>query len=659
MAAPHPPPTTTHSPSSAHSLWAGLGEAWQRLARNRLALFGLALVIILGLLALLAPILPLQDPNATNPANRLLRPFADPAHWLGTDQLGRDLLSRLIWGLRVSLAVGIAATLAAALIGSLIGLLAAYFGRWTDMALMRSIDVVMAFPYLLLALAIVAVLGPGLMNALLAIAVVNIPFFARAVRGSTLSLIERDFIEAARKSGYSHARILFSELLPNVLPVIIITMSTTLGWMILETAGLSFLGLGAQPPQADLGSMLGDGRRLLLTAPHVAFLPGLTILLLVIGINLLGDGLRDLLDPRLRSGALSRPLAATAAEPLATRLQAGGEDIVAHATPNPQLAVRQLRTHFLAGRRRLKAVDDVSFDLAPGAALGIVGESGCGKSVTALSLLGLVATPPGRIVGGQILYHHCAEDAPLDLVGAPLPQLQEIRGNRIAYIFQDPQTTLNPLMRIGDQVAEAVYQHQGGSWSKARKRALALLEEVRIPDAQRRMQAWPHELSGGQRQRVVIAMALANEPDIVIADEPTTALDVTTQAQVLELLDALRRRHQAALIFISHDFAVVAQLCEQVQVMYAGRIVEAGPAREVFANPQHPYTARLLACVPVLGEPERSIDAIPGLPPAVDDLPSGCAFAPRCQKVTEACQAGPIPLTETAPGHLVRCIHSG
>lgn len=658
MAAPRPP-TTTHTPSAAHSLWTGLGEAWQRLARNRLALFGLALVIILGLLALLAPILPLHDPNATNPANRLLRPFADPAHWLGTDQLGRDLLARLIWGLRVSLAVGIAATLAAALIGSLIGLLAAYFGRWTDMALMRSIDVVMAFPYLLLALAIVAVLGPGLMNALLAIAVVNIPFFARAVRGSTLSLIERDFIEAARKSGYSHARILFSELLPNVLPVIIITMSTTLGWMILETAGLSFLGLGAQPPQADLGSMLGDGRRLLLTAPHVAFLPGLTILLLVIGINLLGDGLRDLLDPRLRSGALSRPLAATAAEPLATRLQAGGESIVAHATPDPQLAVRQLRTHFLAGRRTLKAVDDVSFDLAPGAALGIVGESGCGKSVTALSLLGLVATPPGRIVGGQILYHHSADDAPLDLVGAPLPQLQEIRGNRIAYIFQDPQTTLNPLMRIGDQVAEAVYQHQGGSWSAARKRALALLEEVRIPDAQRRMQAWPHELSGGQRQRVVIAMALANEPDIVIADEPTTALDVTTQAQVLELLDALRRRHQAALIFISHDFAVVAQLCEQVQVMYAGRIVEAGPAREVFANPQHPYTARLLACVPVLGEPERSIDAIPGLPPAVDDLPPGCAFAPRCHKVTEACQAGPIPLTELAPGHLVRCIHPG
>ena len=624
------------------------------------------LVFALSLLALLAPVLPLADPNLTDPANRLLRPFADPAHLLGTDTLGRDLLSRLIWGLRVSLAVGIVATLAAAILGSLIGILAAYFGRWTDMTLMRSIDVVMAFPYLLLALAIVAVLGPGLLNALLAIAIVNVPFFARAVRGSTLNLIERDFIAAARISGYSHARIMMSELLPNVLPVIIITMSTTLGWMILETAGLSFLGLGAQPPQADLGSMLGEGRRLLLTAPHVAFLPGLTILVLVIGINLLGDGLRDLLDPRLRAGSLNRPLPATAAASAAERQAAGGEGVVVHAHPTPQLAVRQLRTHFLAGKQRARAVDDVSFDLAPGASLGIVGESGCGKSVTALSLLGLVATPPGKIVGGRVEFRS-ANNPVQDLVGMELARLQGIRGNRIAYIFQDPQTTLNPLMRIGVQVAEAVYRHQNCSWSQAHQRALELLEEVNIPNARERLSAWPHQLSGGQRQRVVIAMALANDPDILIADEPTTALDVTTQAQVLELLNGLRQRHNAALIFISHDFAVIAQLCAQIQVMYAGKIVEAGPAATVLSAPAHPYTARLLACVPVPGQPERSITAIPGLPPAVDALPPGCAFAPRCDRTTTECKQDEIPLMATgtkdtateqpASTHWVRCIH--
>ena len=220
--------------------------AWGRLRRNSLAVVGLAIVVAVVATALAAPILPLADPNITAPADRLLPPFSEGA-WLGTDQLGRDMLSRLVWGARVSIAVGVAATLVAALIGSTIGLLAAYFGRITDNVLMRGVDMLMAFPYLLLALAIVAALGPGLMNALLAIAVVNIPFFARSVRGATLGLVNREFIEAARLSGFSDRRIILSELLPNVLPVIVITMSTTVGWMILETAGLSFLGLGAQP----------------------------------------------------------------------------------------------------------------------------------------------------------------------------------------------------------------------------------------------------------------------------------------------------------------------------------------------------------------------------------------------------------------------------
>ncbi|MEZ5865590.1 MAG: ABC transporter permease, partial [Geminicoccaceae bacterium] len=311
-------------------------SAWARLSRNGLAVVGLAIVVAIVGIALLAPVLPLADPDITAPANRLLPPFSHGA-WLGTDQLGRDMLSRLVWGARVSIAVGVAATLVAAFVGSTIGLVAAYFGRLADNVLMRGVDMLMAFPYLLLALAIVAALGPGLLNALLAIAVVNIPFFARSVRGATLGLVQREFIEAARLSGYSNARIILSELLPNVLPVIVITMSTTVGWMILETAGLSFLGLGAQPPQADLGSMLGDGRNLVITAPHVAIVPGMLILVLVIGINLLGDGLRDVLDPRLKSGALSRPVARTAVAP--GRPSGAGDR-------GALLEVRNLRTEF-------------------------------------------------------------------------------------------------------------------------------------------------------------------------------------------------------------------------------------------------------------------------------------------------------------------------
>ena len=254
---------------------------WARLRRNHLAVFGMAIVALVCLIALLAPWLPLPDPNATALSDRLQKPFSE-GHLLGTDHLGRDMLSRIIWGTRVSVAVGVVATLIAAISGSLIGIVAGFYGRWLDNLLMRSIDMVMAFPYMLLALAIVAVLGPGLMNALFAIAIVNIPFFARSVRGVTLGLVRREYVDAARLSGLSDARILAGEILPNVMPVIIITMSTTVGWMILETAGLSFLGLGAQPPQADLGSMLGEGRKLVIMAPHVATIPGLVILVLVV-----------------------------------------------------------------------------------------------------------------------------------------------------------------------------------------------------------------------------------------------------------------------------------------------------------------------------------------------------------------------------------------
>ncbi len=615
-------------------------SAWARLSRNGLAVVGLAIVVAILAIAILAPVLPLADPNVTEPANRLLPPFSEGA-WLGTDQLGRDMLSRLVWGARVSIAVGVAATLVAAIVGSTIGLVAAYFGKVADNVLMRGVDMLMAFPYLLLALAIVAALGPGLLNALLAIAVVNIPFFARSVRGATLGLVQREFIEAARLSGYSNARIILSELFPNVLPVIVITMSTTVGWMILETAGLSFLGLGAQPPQADLGSMLGDGRNLVITAPHVSIVPGVLILVLVIGINLLGDGLRDVLDPRLKSGALSRPVARTAVAP--GRPSGKGDR-------GALLEVRNLRTEFHIGQRVLKAVGGVDFVLQPGESVGIVGESGSGKSVTALSILGLVPTPPGIVAGGEIRF------AGRDLLRLPMRDLQDIRGNRIAYIFQDPLTTLNPLMRVGQQVTETLVRHQGLGGSAARRQAEELLDAVGIPQPRQKFDAFPHELSGGQRQRVVIAMALANRPDLIIADEPTTALDVTTQARVLALLDDLRRQSGAALVFITHDLGVVSELCERVLVMYAGKVVESGPVGEVFAAPRHPYTRALLACVPVLGEPERALDAIPGLPPPVDDLPEGCAFAPRCPLALPECRQGEILLARTDEGRRSRCI---
>ena len=620
--------------------------ALRRLTQNPVVSVGLAVLVAIVAIVLLAPVLPLADPNVAAVAQRLHPPFT-PGHVLGTDQLGRDMLSRLIWGTRVSLAVGIAAAFAAALVGSTIGLLAAFYGRLADMLLMRGIDILMAFPYLLLALAIVAALGPGLLNAMIAIIVVNIPFFARTVRGATLSLVNADFMAAARLSGRSDLGIMLAELFPNVLPTIVITISTTVGWMILETAGLSFLGLGAQPPQADLGGMLGDGRNLIQVAPHVATIPGLVILLLAIGINLVGDGIRDVLDPRLKSGGVARTYPATAVAPPDRR-----RGRLSRAAPDADavLHVRGLATHFTIGSDVYRAVGGVDFAVRPGEAVGIVGESGSGKTVTALSLLRLVATPPGMIVAGEILYRG------EDMVGAPLRRLQDVRGDRVAYVFQDPLTTLNPLIPVGEQIAESLRRHRGLGRADAARRAVALMDAVKIPNAAARANAYPHELSGGQRQRIGIAMALANDPEIIVADEPTTALDVTTQAQVIKLLNDLRRSHGAALVFISHDFGVIAELCDTVHVMYGGRIVESGTVADVLAAPAHPYTQRLLACVPELGRPERPIRPIPGLPPPTNALPPGCAFAPRCDLATAACRAGEIAPVTVRGGHWARCL---
>jgi peptide/nickel transport system permease protein len=617
-------------------------SAARLLLNNSLATGGLIIFTAIVIIALAAPILPLSDPDITAPANRLLRPLAD-GHLLGTDALGRDILSRLVWGCRVSLAVGISATVVAAFFGSLIGLVAGYSGGPIDSIMMRGIDMVLAFPYILLALGIVAVLGPGLINALYAIAIVNIPIFARNVRGITLGLTRREFVDAARLSGKSNSGILFSEILPNVLPVIIILMSTTVGWMILESAGLSFLGLGAQPPQADLGSMLGDGRKILFTAPHVSIIPGVTIFALVMSINLLGDGVRDVLDPRLKSGALTRPVARTAIE----------RATAANRTPAKKtvLDIEGLNTEFRIGSEIYKAVGGVDLSLRQGECLGIVGESGSGKSVSAMSIMGLVPTPPGKITGGAAWLEG------EDLFAMNDEQIRKLRGSAVSHVFQDPLSTLHPLFTVGDQLAEAITAHVSMPKAEALRKSVDLLNLVRIPNAAERLKVYPHELSGGMRQRVCIAMALANNVKVIIADEPTTALDVTVQAQILSLLETLRRERDVAILFITHDFGVVSAVCDRVAVMYAGRIVETGTTEEILNQPAHPYTAKLIDCVPVLGSPERRLDAIKGRPPIVNRLPEGCAFADRCPIAKQECRSTEIALRPVgAAGRAVRCL---
>ena len=317
----------------------------------------------------------------------------------------------------------------------------------------------------------------------------------------------------------------------------------------------------------------------------------------------------------------------------------------------PLLSVRNLVTRFRTARGTLTAVDHVSFDVAAGETVAIVGESGSGKSVTALSILRLIPDPPGQIASGEILFEG------RDLLKLSDAEIRDVRGDRIAMIFQEPMSSLNPSLTVGMQVGEPVNLHRKLPWRKALDKARELLGMVRMSDTASRVGAYPHQFSGGMRQRAMIAMALACEPRLIIADEPTTALDVTVQAQILDLLKDLAQRTNSALILITHDLGVVARYADRVVVMYAGRVVESAPAAELYAHPRHPYTRGLMASVPRLdGNTDERLIPIEGQPPDLARLPPGCAFAPRCRQASDACRSAPPPLRSIAPLHQLACV---
>ena len=319
----------------------------------------------------------------------------------------------------------------------------------------------------------------------------------------------------------------------------------------------------------------------------------------------------------------------------------------------PVLEVEDLQTFFYTRRGLVRAVDRVSFAVGAGETLAIVGESGCGKSITALSVMGLVPSPPGRIVGGSVRLRG------RDLLRLDAEAMRRVRGNEISMIFQEPMTSLNPVLTIGDQIAEALTLHQDLSRAAARDRAVEMLRLVRIPEPERRAREYPHQLSGGMRQRAIIAMALSCDPKVLIADEPTTALDVTIQAQILELVLELQERLGTAVVLITHDLGVVAETARRVVVLYAGRMVEEAEVTALFDGPLHPYTRGLLGSIPRLDEAEGArLQEIPGMVPALDALPEGCAFAPRCAMATERCRAEAPPWREMRPGHWSACWHA-
>jgi oligopeptide/dipeptide ABC transporter ATP-binding protein len=337
---------------------------------------------------------------------------------------------------------------------------------------------------------------------------------------------------------------------------------------------------------------------------------------------------------------------------VATRVNPSAEAGTGSAAA-PILEIDNLQTHFFTRDGVVRAVDGVSYDLARGETLGVVGESGCGKSITALSILRLIPSPPGRIVGGEVRFEG------RNLIDCTEAEMRALRGNDISMIFQEPMTSLNPVLNIGRQIAETLMLHEGLNWRGALDRAVEMLRLVNIPEAERRIKQYPHQLSGGMRQRVMIAMALSCNPKILIADEPTTALDVTIQAQILELIQELKQKFGTAVILITHDLGVVAETAQRVVVMYAGRKVEEATVEDLFDMPLHPYTRGLMAAVPRLGsaieDRGRRLAEIPGIVPSLRDPPPGCSFAPRCTFATDRCRTEPPPLETAGQRHVVAC----
>jgi peptide/nickel transport system permease protein len=614
-----------------------------RLLRRRIAAVCIAYLVVLVGIGALAPLL---LPGVMHEqAGDLLAVRQGPswAHLLGTDSLGRDLLNRLLVGTQPTI-VGVAEALAVVLALAVpVGLAAGFFGGLLDRVVSWLADLVFGLPGIIIVLVVLSVFPGNMLAAMVTLGALSAPGLMRIVRSATLPIRQELYIAAAEVSGLSKPYIVARHVLPRIAGVVIVQASFFAAAAVLVQAGLAYLGLVAPPPAPSWGGMVNEGVGAIVLQPWLIWPPGIAMVLTVLALGLLGDEVRDATaegwsGPSRRKPA--RPASGTA----------GGPAPVRSIATDAILAVAGLRVEFPMPTGSVAVVDDVSFEIAAGETVGLIGESGCGKTMTAMSILRLLPTG-GEITGGRILF------AGRDLAALPERDLIRVRGREIGLISQEPMVSLNPTFRVGSQIADALRLHHGLTRRAARARAVELLGRVRLPEPDIVARRYPHELSGGIAQRVSIARALAGEPRLLIADEPTTALDVTVQAEILELLRELQQERGMAVLLVSHDWGVIADLCDRAVVMYAGQVVERAELRPIFRQPLHPYTEALLASNPHEAQDAQVLPTIPGNVPRPGRWPVGCHFNPRCRYATGACREQPIPLVRPTTGRETRCIH--
>ncbi|GAA2216234.1 dipeptide/oligopeptide/nickel ABC transporter permease/ATP-binding protein [Nonomuraea monospora] len=629
------------------------GLGFRRLKPMSWVSVGILAIVVLA--AVLAPWIAPHSPYfqvVADPATAGTAAGGGPSaeHWMGLDSANRDILSRLLYGARWSLLIGLGATGLALVAGAILGAVAATARKGVDETLMRVLDVIMAFPGIALAAVLVAVFGGSIPVLVMAMAFLYMPSVARVVRANVIAQYGEDYVAAERVIGARTPHIIARHVAINCAAPVLVFCTVMVADAIVFEASLSFIGAGVRPPNPSWGSVIADGKNLVLLGGWWATVfPGLLILLTVLALNILSEGISDAwAAPAARKAQVrADDDAFEQAEPGSGEivelpgLEEAARRLAERARPLPQgppiLAVERLRIGFAEG---VDIVDGIGFEVRPGEVLGLVGESGCGKSLTALTIMGL--QPRDARVSGHVRFDQ------RELLAESKGARRRLLGHEMAMIYQDALSSLNPAMTIKAQLKQLT--RRGG-----RRSPTELLELVGL-DARRTLSAYPHELSGGQRQRVLIAMALSRDPKLIVADEPTTALDVTVQAQVIELLLKLREELGFALILVSHDLALVADVTDRVVVMYGGQIVETGVTAALVGRPAHHYARGLLGSVLSLESGAERLTQIRGVVPAPADFPSGCRFADRCPMATDVCRTEK-PVLEGSATHQVACHH--